>query len=424
MPLTLSQEDRHKLEGEFGPATKMAMSILVRMARVFQAEHLIDISAAHIDSTLYMGDATLEYAERLADLGAEVAVPTTLNVTGVDEHGWQEWPVPPQWAQKAKRQMDAYRSMGTIPTWTCAPYQTTHAPEFGQQIAWGESNAVVFANSVLGARTNRYPDLLDICAAITGRVPATGLHLTENRGGQLLFEVNDIPVDIQNHDTFYPALGHLVGREAGDSIPVIQGLATQPTEDQFKALGAAAASSGAVALFHIVGITPEAPTLQAAFQGKDPHRTHSLTMDALQASWQDLTAASGTQLDMVAVGCPHFSIDEFRTLHGLTEGKRCHPDVTFVATTNRAVLAQSEEENLLDPLRAFGATFTLDTCLLTTPMLPATAQRMMTNSAKYAYYAPGMLNTETVFGALSDCVASAIRGEVTRTFSPWEGPDR
>lgn len=176
-----------------------------------------------------MGDATLEYAERLVELGAEVAVPTTLNVAGVDEHHWQEWPVPPDWAERAHRQMVAYQSMGTIPTWTCAPYQGKYRPEFGEQIAWGESNAVAFANSVIGARTNRYPDLLDICAAITGRVPATGLHLTENRRGHILLELDKIPPAIQHRDTFYPVLGHLMGKVAGEKNPVIQGLTEHPT---------------------------------------------------------------------------------------------------------------------------------------------------------------------------------------------------
>ena len=153
----------------------------------------MDISQAHIDSTIYLGDATLEFAERLASLGAKVAVPTSLNVSGVDECGWKDWAVTPEWAAKAARQMLAYERMGAVPTWTCAPYQTHMRPVFGQQIAWGESNAIAFANSVIGARTERYPDLLDICCAITGRVPAVGLHLTENRAGQMLLRLAGVP---------------------------------------------------------------------------------------------------------------------------------------------------------------------------------------------------------------------------------------
>src|SRR6185369_9285886 len=235
---------------------------------VYGASELMDVSQAHIDSTIYLGDATLEFAERLASLGAKVAVPTSLNVSGVDECGWQDWAVSPEWAAKAARQMLAYERMGAVPTWTCAPYQTHMRPVFGQQIAWGESNAIAFANSVIGARTERYPDLLDICCAITGRVPAVGLHLTENRRGELLLRLDGVPAALQQDDQFFAVLGHLVGKLAGDHIPVIDGITSSPAEDQLKAFAAAAASSGRVALFHMVGDTPEAPTLEAAFRGE------------------------------------------------------------------------------------------------------------------------------------------------------------
>src|SRR6266513_6551427 len=195
--LVLTESDRAMLSGGRGPAAALAMSILVRMAEVYGADTLMDISQAHIDSTIYLGDATLEFAERLSSLGARVAVPTSLNVSGVDECGWKDWAVSPDWAAKAARQMLAYERMGAVPTWTCAPYQTHMRPSFGQQIAWGESNAIAFANSVIGARTERYPDLLDVCCAITGRVPAVGLHLTENRAGQLLLQLEDVPPALQ-----------------------------------------------------------------------------------------------------------------------------------------------------------------------------------------------------------------------------------
>ena len=164
----------------------MAMSILSQMAEVWGAAELLDITAAHVDSTIYVGEAGLEYAERLAGLGARVAVPTTLNVSGVDEHGWRRWAVRPAGRQRQAPDGGTYVRMGRSPTWTCAPYQMGARPGPGEQVAWGESNAIVFANSVLGARTERYPDLLDICCAVTGRAPAVGLHLTENRAGEVL----------------------------------------------------------------------------------------------------------------------------------------------------------------------------------------------------------------------------------------------
>src|SRR5947207_12716282 len=261
--LQLSDDDRAMLNGDRGPAPRLAMSILVRMADVYGADELMDISQAHIDSTIYLGDATLEFAERLAALGAGVAVPTSLNVSGVDECGWKDWAVSPEWAAKAARQMLAYERMGAVPTWTCAPYQTQMRPAFGQQIAWGESNAIAFANSVIGARTERYPDLLDICCAITGRVPAIGLHLQENRAGQLLLTLTGVPAALQRDSQFFAVLGHLVGKTAEDLIPVVDGIVVRPSEDELKAFSAAVASSGRVALFHIVGVTPEAPTLDA-----------------------------------------------------------------------------------------------------------------------------------------------------------------
>jgi predicted aconitase len=417
--LRLTDDDRAKLDGAHGPGIEMAMRIIVRMARIVDAKELLDIEGAHIDSSLYMGDATLEFAERLVELGAEVSVPSTLNVSGVDEHGWQAWPVDPEWAEKARRQMVAYERMGCNPIWTCAPYQSEYKPEFGQQIAWGESNAIVYANSVIGARTERYPDLLDICAAITGRVPAVGLHLTKNRVGQLLLRLKDISPDLQAQDSFYPVLGHLVGKIAGERIPMLDGLEVEPSEDQLKALGAAMASSGTVGLFHLVGITPEASTLEQAMQGGEPEVILDVTRQDLRKAWDELSTADGERIDLVVLGSPHFSIAEFKQLVPLLEGKQCHPKVKFLITSSRAMRALAERAGALAPIEAFGGTITVDTCILTTPMLPPEIKVLMTNSAKYAYYAPGMLNTQVVFGSLEDCVQSAVDGRVIRDESLW-----
>ncbi len=420
MTLALNDHDRAMLRGDHGPAAKIAMTIIVRMAEVSGAEELLDITGAHIDSTVYIGDAGLEFAERLASLGAKVAVPTSLNVSGLDEHHWQEWAVPPEWARQAQRQMEAYRSMGTTPTWTCAPYQTEASrPKFRQQIAWGESNAIVFANSVIGARTERYPDLFDICCAITARAPAIGLHLTENRAGEVLLQMKDIPLALQQSDDFYPVLGHFVGKIARDRIPVIHGLAVSPAEDQLKALGAASASSGGVALFHVVGVTPEAPTLEAAFQNKSPHETIDVTMELLRNARAELTHTDSDELDMVVLGSPHFSLAEFKRLAPLIAGKQKHPNVKFLVTSSRAMTQLAKQAGYLDSLQSFGAQLTVDTCILTTPMLPPEIKRLMTNSAKFAYYTPGLLGRKIAFGSLKDCVESAVEGKIIRDDSLW-----
>jgi len=420
MALSLREYDRACLAGDLGPACQFAMSILVRMAEIYEAEELIDISRAHIDSSLYQGDATLEFAERLVSMDAKVSVPSTLNVSGVDEHGWREWSVPPDWAEKARRQMVAYESMGCEPIWTCTPYQTATKPEFGQQIAWGESNAVAYANSVLGARTEQYPDLLDICAAITGRVPAAGLHLTENRAGELLLRLVDVPEAVQDDDSFGAVLGHLMGKLSGTHVPVIEGITVEMGEDQLKSVAAGGCSSGCVTLFHIVGLTPEAPTLEAAFHGREPLQTFEISLDDLREARRDLSTTEGERLDIVVLGSPHFSLAEFRRLAPLLQGRRCHSELQFLVTSNRTMVKLAREAGLLAPLEEFGGKITVDTCIITTPMLSDDVETLMTNSAKYAYYSPGLLDVEVAFGSLEDCVQSAIEGKVVRGSSPWD----
>lgn len=417
--LLQTASDARMLAGEDGPAAALAMRIIQRMAQVNGAGSLLDIESAHIDSALYLGPATLAFAERMAELGGRVRVPTSLNVSGVDEHGWRAWAVPQEWAEMARRQMQAYVLMGAEPTWTCAPYQAGPRPGFGQQIAWGESSAIVFANSVLGARTERYPDFLDICAALTGRVPAAGLHLDENRRGELLFDASGLDRCLPDQDGFYPVFGHWIGQQAGDRIPVIDGLDCRPEEDQLKAFGAAAASSGSVGLFHWVGVTPEAPDRPAAFAGGEVEATIRVTTADLFEAYRQLTTNEGEHLDLVVLGSPHFSLAEFQRLVPLLMGKLRHPSVRFLVTTSRAVAALAERAGLLGSLDHFGAELTVDTCILTTPMLPPEISSLMTNSAKYAYYAPGLLNTQVAFGSLDDCVRSAVAGRVVRDQAAW-----
>lgn len=417
--MNLSSDDRAMLAGERGPAARFAMRILVRMGEIQGAECMIDIVQAHIDSTIYQGEATLEFAERLAAMEARVAVPASVNVSGVDEYGWRDWNVPPEHADKAYRQMQAYQRMGCIPTWTCAPYQTALRPSFGQQIAWGESSAIVFANSVIGARTERYPDLMDICAAICGRVPAVGLHLSANRAGDLVLRLDAMPQRLQEDDTFCTVLGYLTGKIAQDRSPVIEGISIEPDEDQLKAFGAAAASSGAVALFHMVGVTPEAGTLAEALHGRAPQEEHLITVDDLRRARAELTTETSQRLDRVVLGSPHFSLAEFRRLVPLLAGHKCHPDVSFLITTGRMMRALAQQAGLLEPLREFGAQITVDTCILATPMLPDRTETLMTNSAKYAYYSPGLLNARVAFGSLQDCVRSAVSGRIERDEQLW-----
>jgi predicted aconitase len=282
MPIRLTLEEQALLEGKTGPATAMAMRIVVETAKMLGAENLVRISSAHIDGCLYHGDSGTEFAERLVNDGGTVAVPTTLNVGSLDLLNSGTVRLPSHEAAMARRMMATYVRLGARQTWTCAPYQAGHRPALGENVAWGESNAVVFCNSVLGARTNRYGDYLDICAAITGHAPYTGLHITKNRAAKVLIDLSSLNPSLLAEDAFYPVLGAWLGKAVGTDVAAIVGLPAHLTDDRLKSLGASVASTGAVGLFHIVVTTPEATTLDAAFQGERPVDTILLSGSTLQ----------------------------------------------------------------------------------------------------------------------------------------------
>jgi predicted aconitase len=417
--LALTDVERGILSGDAGDAAALAMRILARLAPLYGADHLLRITRAHIDGCIYTGDAGLGFAERLARMEGRVSVPTSLNVVSLDRARWRDLGMDRCYAQKADRLARAYLAMGAQPTFTCAPYQTVAAPVFGEQIAWSESNAVAFANSVIGARTNRYGDFLDICCALVGRVPASGLHLDEPRLGQMLIKLDDVPGALMTRDDFYPILGYLIGLHADVEVPVVEGLEHQPTEDQLKALSAAAATSGSVALFHLVGITPEAPTLADAFGGRLPRRVATINRHDLREARATLTTSRDDRLDVVAFGSPHCSLAECRTLASLFAGQRIAPGVDVFVTTSRAVRDMLEKTGDLATLEDAGARVTADTCIVVAPLVRPDARVLMTNSAKYAHYGPGLLNMEAVFGSTEDCVASAIAGGIVMDDGPW-----
>ena len=411
------------LAGAGGPAAATAARLVVATAELLGAADLVAVESAHIDGCLYHGDSGVLFAERLAAGGGRVRVPATLNVGALDLLHPERVRYDAARAAMARRQMAAYEALGCRPTWTCAPYQAGHRPRLGAHVAWGESNAVAFVNSVLGARTNRLGDLLDICCALTGRAPNTGLHLTENRRAALVLDVSGLSSALKESEAFYPVLGSLVGRIAGSAVPAIAGLPPGVPEDRRKALGAAAASSGAVALFHAVGSTPEAPTLDAALQGGGGSPGERIVVTpAMVCEARDAlsTAAAGTgaRIDAVAIGSPHLSRAEFDALRTLAAGIPRFA-VPFYACTSRAVWQDLERDGEAAALAAKGVVPVIDTCVVVAPVLPASSGVLMTNSGKFAYYAPGNTGYATVFGSLADCVASAASGVVRREEALW-----
>jgi predicted aconitase len=420
MTVTLTVRDQAMLDGEFGDAAQMGMRILVTMAGVYGATRLLDIESAHVDGCLYHGYSGLEFARRLVDGGARVSVPTTLNVGAIDLLHPEYFQGTAEVAQHARQLMQAYEKMGCRPIFTCAPYQARQRPAFGAQIAWAESNAIVFANSVLGARTNRYGDFIDICAAISGRAPSVGLHLTENRRGQNLFRLVDIPPRLLREDALFPVLGYLIGARTGTKIPVIEGLLPETTEDQLKALGAATASSGAVALFHAIGVTPEAATFEEAFQQQAPEQVIGVTLADLRATLEHLGTVPDGKINVVALGSPHFSMAEFGLLMPLLEQYPPHPDVEFIVCTQRLALEGLQKRGWLAQLRAAGVHVVVDTCVVVTPIVRARQGVLMTNSGKFAHYTPGNIGLQVVFGGLEECVRSGSVGRVWRDKGLWQ----
>jgi len=417
--LNLSQEDEEMLAGKHGRAKQLAMSIVVKMAEVYGASELMDITEAHLDICHYAGEASLEVPERLAGMGAQFAVPTTLNTTSIDLRHWEQHGVPEDCVRKTKRMEKAFLTMGAVPTWTCAPYQEHLAPRYGQQIAWAESNAINYANSVIGARTNRYGDYLELCAAITGRVPRCGLHLKENRKGQVLIRLVDMAPELLETDVVYPVLGYLVGKLVQDKIPVIEGIPGQVTKDQLKALSAAAASSGAVALFHVVGVTPEADTLEDAFQGEQPGEVVDVHLSDLKSAWMELSTVRQGRVDAIALGCPHYSVTQLRRVAELVKDKQVDPNVQFIVITNRAALRLVEDSDVPRILEKFGASLMADNCIVAGPVVQPRAEVMMTDSGKWAYYAPGVLGLRVAYGSVADCVRSGVTGEICQEEVPW-----
>ena len=402
------------------------MRLVVRTAEALGAERLIPISGAHVDSCLYHGEATIDFVERLVNGGAQVAVPTTLNVGALDLLHPELWRGDLRAAERGRLLMTHYRTLGCEPTYTCAPYQLPAArPAFGEQVAWAESNAIVFCNSVIGARTERYGDFTDIACAIVARVPDAGLHRTAPRRATLVLRIGpDVPRALLSDDSFYPVLGIVLGRRAGSRVAAVDGLPPGLLEDRLKAVGAAAASSGSVALFHAVGSTPEAATLEAAMQGGEAEETAMIGLAELRAARAELTtanggAAPGTPIGTVSLGTPHASLAELRAVEHELGGDHAAVGVELLVSTGRDLLAEAEEEGLAGRLRAAGVELLVDTCSYIAPVLRPSPLPAMTDSGKWAFYAPGNIGVEVVFGSLRECVRSAVEGRVWRDADLW-----
>jgi len=411
--LELSEADRAMLYGDAGEAAAQAMRILCAMAANQGATRLVDVSQGHIDGCIYASPANLVFAEAMADLGGTVRIPTTMNAISVDRQNWRAQGVSPDFGLPAQRLADAYVRMGCRPSFTCAPYLLDTAPEADEVIAWSESNAVIYANSVLGARTAKHPDFLDLCIALTGRTPLAGVYLDAARKARRIIDV-DLPEGVD--DGFWPLIGYLAGQRAPDRIPLLRGLASgQPSRDDLKALCAAFGTTSASPMLHIEGVTPEADGAAAA----DADQA-SITRDDLRAAWAQLNGGPAA-VELVAIGSPHASLRECRDLAEGLAGRRRHPLTQVIVTAGREVIGQAADEGLLARLRASGVQVIPDICWcsISEPVFPPVTRTVMTNSGKYAHYGPGLSGRAVRLGSLSDCITAALTGSAAPRQPDW-----
>lgn len=410
--MILEEQDKALLGGDCGPAAARAMAILQKFGEAVGAERFVSIASAHIDACLYHGQSSLDFAGSLAALGGRVQVLSTLNVAALDMRE------PASRADTLYNGQAAliahYEAMGCMPTLTCAPYQRMFRPTLGEHVVWAESNAIVFANSALGARTARYGDFADICAALTGRTPLHGLHLDSEREPDLVINVPSPEASALSRDLYFASLGYLTGALAGERVPLICGVGDYANEDELKALGASAATTGSVGLFHVPGITPEARE-----RGDDLVRAardlprHDITGEQLRAAVARLAPfATGDTIGAVCVGTPHFSATEFARLRALIVESGGRAAVPFFSSTSREIADQIADDPDYDVLRDFGVQIVVDTCTYLTPDLIQVDRPILTNSAKWVHYAPGNIGKRAGLASLQSCVASAVAGRL------------
>jgi predicted aconitase len=412
----LTAFDRDTLSGHLGPAMQFAMELVVQAARILKAPHLIPVTYAHIDACFYNGQAHIDFAQFMLDHGAKFPIPAWTNNGVVSATHPQLYKGNPdtEMVEGAQKLMQLYADLGCKPTWTCAPYQIPGGPKFGEHIVVGESNAVSYYNSAVGARTNKYGDYLDVACALVGKAPYAGLHTDEGRQAEIWFDVSSLPEQWRSENIFHHLLGHHIGRIAGRRVPVVTGLLPSTSTDDLKAVSTAVASSGGVELWHGVGITPEAKSLEAVFKRGDIHR---LTREDLITAQAQLSTGRDGPLDMVALGTPHFSATEFRAVVEALDGRKA--TIPFTITTSRFVMDYVASKGWDQILQKAGVEVIGDICSYYSPGINGMKGRVMTNSAKWAYYAPGMLPVDVRFGSLRECVESVIAGQVKRDKTLW-----
>jgi predicted aconitase len=412
--LKLTAEEQAMLGGDLGPGVRKAMEIVVALGRIYGARQLVRVGSVQVAGVSFrnLGEAGLEFLNEWADQGAQVCVPTTLNPAGVDLKAWRELGFSESFARRQQTVIEAFRRLGVRTTCTCTPYLVGNVPQVGEHVAWAESSAVSYANSVLGARSNREGGPSALAAAITGRTGAYGLHLDENRRPTLHVTVR-CPMHALSD---FGALGHWVGRAARNGVPyfVFEGEKEAPfgtssgasstawSGEALKALGAAMAASGAVALYHVAGVTLEADRFDVP--GSD---CETLSVDDLRPAYAALNS-DASRIDLAWFGCPHASIEEIARIVGLLRGRQVQAALWI--TTAREVREQARADGLVAAVEESGGWVVADMCVVVAPMQELGFRILATPSAKGATYVPSHAGLQVRYGTIERCVEAAVTG--------------
>lgn len=397
--------------GKQGEAARKAMEILVALGEIYGARRMVPIGSAHLAGVGYktLGDYGLEFLEEFGAEGGRCLVPSSLNAPGVDVEHASAMGIPKELVSKQKRIFDAFMKLGVILTRTCTPYLVGNVPRPGEHVAWSESSAIAYVNSVLGARTNREGAVGALAAAAVGRTPECGYHLDENRVGTLAVEL-DKDVDVGAMDTVdYGVVGSHVGKIAVMRRPVFTNLPKKVSTPQLKMLGAALASYGSVALYHIVGVTPAAETLKEALGKDKPEEKISISRRDLEETRCKLCSASGS-IDLVCVGCPHCTIQEVAEVASLLKGKRINSNTRFWVCAAEPIRVMAERVGYIRILEDAGVVVT-DICAPMSPLNEAGVKVLATNSAKAVFYATGSSRVSVALGSVKQCCEAAVKGE-------------
>ncbi len=388
------------LQGEYGPIKQKAMEILVALGDIFNADRLIEVVSVQVSGVSYktIGDAGLKWVESMSS--EKVVVPTTLNPSGMDLRLWKQMGIPPVFADKQMQIIKAYMMLGAKPVCSCTPYLTGHSPKLRDHLAWSESSAVCYANSVLGARTNREGGPSALVSALIGKTPNYGYHLDKNRQPTIQVKV-DVPL---HEESDFGALGYYIGKMVNNGVPYFTDI-KDPSADSMKSLAASLAASGGVAMYHIKGFTPES----ANFELKGVERT-VVSSDNISASYEKLSTFQSGEVDVVAIGCPHASLSEVRKVAGLIRGQKIAKNTKLWIFTSVSTKLMAERFGYLNEIiKAGGEVFT-DCCMVVAPVEEFGFKTMAVNSAKAAIYGPSASKVDVIFGTTGRCVNIALKG--------------